>query len=149
MSYTAGWTARKVTKRVNCSTCTDCLTSSVNPNYHLTCVKDRGGLLYPSPDLVKALTFTEKLFRQDLKFDKIVFSVMHVFGKIGTLFTDSTIHFESTVFGISSHYYSLVKLCVETYLKMRFHYKAKLNTMKHARQSRRRTLTKLIHFTHH
>jgi hypothetical protein len=148
VTYICGWVALMANKRLNCSICNNCLIN-MKPNkntFRLIAFKNRGGLLYPSEGLIKLFIHAEKLFRKDLLFEKILSMTFEKYGRIGTLFDDAEQHFEVMTHGITSHYFSLVKFCVETYLNVRFHHNTKLINENKQRQSRRQKLNKMILF---
>ena len=68
--YIAGFVVKKTLESTSCSTCQEALVSTVQPEdlsqlYHLLRLKDRGGLLIPSPGVVKVcLTSEEELRRR-------------------------------------------------------------------------------------
>ena len=57
-------------------------------------------------------------------------------------------HFNDSIFEISSHYTSLIKCSVRTYLKLRLHHSAKLTSIVSNGPSIRHKLTKAILFSH-
>ena len=64
--YISGWTSRKLRKTVKC---TDCLVYLEDPDIdksvtHLLRIKNKGGLVIPSRDVISVCLECEKLFRE-------------------------------------------------------------------------------------
>jgi hypothetical protein len=89
------------------------------------------------------------MVRQEFTFPVIIREVLSQYGRVGDLFREWEQHFEEMTHGISSHYYSLVKFCEETFLHLRFHHLARLRNEEHERNSRRQLLNKLVLFGSH
>lgn len=150
ITYIAGWVIRKFKERVSCQACIDSLVESsqaVRPSSLLN-IKNRGGLIIPSRDLVALLMFCETRFRRNDSFVQISRAATETYGRIGTLFLSGIDHFETTCHGISSHYSNLITFCVETFLHLRFHHKARCDNESGDMKSRRKKLSKLVLFQH-
>ena len=53
ISYVAGFVCKKLQAKVKCKQCASLLDAYIDPKHGLIQRKDRGGLHYPSDDLVK------------------------------------------------------------------------------------------------
>lgn len=150
VEYIGGWVIRKAMSRIGCFTCIGCL-EQPNPSRatSLISLKDYGhALKCPSHDLMSLLLLCESLLRQSLPFTRILSNVLRRYGKMGSLFHEAEHHFADMTHGVSSHYYSLVKFCAETYLNLRMHHMARLENDEHRRQSKRQLFNKLTLFAH-
>ena len=103
--------------------------------YELIDLKNQGGLIYPAEDLVTLIFSCEKLFTKYIPFNKSIIWLLKKYGTIASLFKDSVAHFNSQTFQLSSHYYSLIKLCCETNLNLRLHHGSKLASQSTRSQS--------------
>jgi hypothetical protein len=104
--------------------------------------------LYPSADLMKILRLTERLIREGHPFPKLLSCVMQTYGRMGTLFSNYSAHFEAETSCLSSHYYSLLRFCVETFHNVRMHHIVKQRNLALHAVPLRQKLTKTILFSH-
>ena len=66
LAYIGGFIVRRILKSINCKVCADALLEKHNMNVYylsLTNIKDNGGLVKPSADVVKILRKCEAFFR--------------------------------------------------------------------------------------
>jgi len=68
ITYIAGFIIHKITQKTSCHCCTMHIVGDEKsaPNSLLITMKNRGGLMYPSEDVVRICTTVEQLFRQNL-----------------------------------------------------------------------------------
>ena len=66
VAYIAGYIVRKMVHSLICIECCDALISSSNEKkcLSLVAIKDRGGLIYPSEDVIRVACLAERVFRQ-------------------------------------------------------------------------------------
>ena len=143
---------RKVTG--GCTECsrliTDSPESADDATYRLITNKDRGGLLYPSRWLRKAVDATERAVRHHHKTSAkpIQATAAHltVLNDIGGPPPEFVQHANETQYLISNHYYILLKNVVNYITAMKSYHRAnQLNNSIHKRQVRHKN-TKLVHF---
>lgn len=144
---------RKANKIIKCEHCLSIINGS-HKNSLIMNVKDRGGLLYASQEVVTLCKIAERVLRCNfssklrvgktwiLKLQLQVFSVLYdteYFKVHDHLFT-------STEYGEETHYSSLLKLLLKIYFEVRFHYLAKKQSQNLHDKSVRQLFTKLILF---
>nr|XP_042898777.1 uncharacterized protein LOC122269484 [Parasteatoda tepidariorum] len=172
-SHIAGFVSRKLLKNVKCTHCTSALTlkdeilpllpnSCNNPsslpfsNYKLTQRKNKGGLVFPSPDVVKICKVAEKNIRMMQASGRL--HVKHVVHKLIT----GSLRFISsnTVNGVfnelndhsydqdplNNHKILLMKSVLFDYIKIRLCHIGKLKTQELQRNKCRSVNTKSIIF---
>jgi len=61
--YIAGFVVKKILKLIACSTCQASLTINSNNCNSLISIKNRGGLIFPSNNVVKVCQETERIIR--------------------------------------------------------------------------------------
>jgi hypothetical protein len=147
--YISGFVARRAMQSLSCLTCSSLLTddSRVANCDMLLKIKDLGGLVTPSKDLVTLLTFCESCVRSKFSFHATNMSVMTKFGRIGHLFSDGLCHFMDTSFGIQCHYYDLIRFTSQLYFNIRMHHAAKQDTLALSTKSNRQRLNKVVLFS--
>ena len=66
LGYVAGYIVREMMSSLTCETCASALLSKEHHHQYLSLValKDRGGLIYAAKDVVRILSFAERIFRQ-------------------------------------------------------------------------------------
>ena len=66
LSYIAGWIVRKLIKLIDCEICCQNLMATDRTKRYLSLIslKDNGGLVYPSDDVVKIVMVCDKYFRR-------------------------------------------------------------------------------------
>ena len=153
-----------VLKRIVCPVCTDALFKTekdvVSGSVQLSLVhlKDRGGLVLPSPGVISVCEETEKLVQRMLKMSAgslpkggglvgaIATSVLEnsrdkqLFPSLESHMLDST--------PTTNHVFSLIKCCAECLIKIRMHHLGKQYTEKITRDRVRKQYSKLILFKH-
>ena len=66
LGYIGGYVVRKIQKNLSCVVCADALICNDNLNAYylsLTHLKDNGGLIYPSKDVIKVIRMCELVFK--------------------------------------------------------------------------------------
>ena len=65
LEYIGGYIVKKLQKIIDCNVCNNAMLSSNKYYFNLSLVtqKDRGGLVYPSTDIVKILSIAERVFK--------------------------------------------------------------------------------------
>ena len=65
LGYIGGYIVKKLSRKISCQTCYQAMISAGEkvPAHHLITSKDRGGLLYPSEDVLKILKTCEIVFK--------------------------------------------------------------------------------------
>ena len=65
LGYIGGYIVKKLQKIIDCNVCNNAMLSSNKYYFNLSLVtqKDRGGLVYPSTDIVKILSIAERVFK--------------------------------------------------------------------------------------
>ena len=66
LAYIGGFIIRKLMKSLDCAVCCEAMIASDTTKKHLSliAIKDNGGLIYPSEDIVKILCVSEKYFKE-------------------------------------------------------------------------------------
>lgn len=143
ITYIAGFVVRSVAKTVKCQHCLSVLRQDKFKS--LQAKKDKGGLVYPSGDVIKICEIAEKIFRRN-KFIKnpLHHLVQKCLKECLSLNFFNTIaeHFNEQSF-INNHYGLLIKIICLCYFKTRIHYATK-NLNKN--ENIRNIYTKLILF---
>lgn len=154
--YIAGWVARKLQKSLNCQLCMN-IVHDVDSQEEdsLTAIKNKGGLVYASADVVNTCLIAEKVLRSSCLLHKLTpqRNVLHelTLKTVNVLVTKKYFKhhehlFTACEFGEESHYSILVKCIIKLYFRTRLHHVAKLNSTMHQGQSVRQMYTKLILF---
>jgi hypothetical protein len=158
MFYISGWVVRKMFAKLGCDPCRACLVttdlpSSYSSAYHLLTLRNNGGLIVPSPGVVKTCETAEKVIRQMVpanKADNTVSTaaiISKVLGKIGSQDVFSLgQHILDTQDGIDNHHYSLLRKVISRYVTIRQYHIAKLHTLRMQGSNVRHALTKTILF---
>ena len=141
--YIAGFVVRKMLRTETCPDCRlELIASSSNAtsSTHFLRLKDHGGLLVPSNDIVKVVQTTKQVIRTLPKKDT---SPSNIVPKVLAELVSETV-FSSLHFLQSGHRYNILKTAVSNYSKIRsFHICKSRNSLT---SSRRFVLHKLIHF---
>ncbi|RVE40704.1 hypothetical protein evm_014645 [Chilo suppressalis] len=156
ITYIAGFVVRALMKTLKCETCIGALTveDKEHEHYKFTKVKDKGGLVYPSSDVItickrmevtiKATVLTENqvtVSTKDLKSVLIAKALPHFIGM--NLFNDIHLHqFDQSP--LNNHLTLLTKAVMEKYINVRLHYLTKNAAPK---LSKRQVLSKYLHFS--
>lgn len=161
VSYIAGFVTKRLEKKVKCPNCVEVLLTDPDESsykHKMISIKSRGGLKYPSNDVVKICEQSERVFKSakmkgdgrfnDLKYSKDVLNV-----KVLDHFINNSIFknpdFEKHLFECvgddftNTHYTLLIKAVADMYYKVRYcHYIKSLNNT----DSPRTVLNKLVLF---
>jgi DNA transposase THAP9 len=129
--YIAGFVVKRLINQLKCDVCRQLLVAlpddKTGPFLEL---RDKGGLLKPSADVVSVVHTTEKLFRMMTACDKPGHQVSHIGRKLETEVMSAidlsrifvSVHRADTLNGIDDHITSLVRSIVRFYLDLRkFH----------------------------
>lgn len=114
--------------------------------------KDKGGLFYPTPYLVKIITAAEKIVRQHTKVgdtNKLTIQKLnyYVLNQIGGPPNNFLQHAKDTQDGLQNHYYTLVRNILERYFQTRQnHISKRCNQALHPSKKRNK-LTRLVIFS--
>lgn len=160
VTYVAGWVIRKLTPRIRCADCRMALVSTPGDYLHesttLLAIKNNGGLLIPSTDVVTILEQTERIIRSTMNIHKAQSSdnwSLAIINKVlftlpRNMFLDYTTHFRDTLTGIDSHYTDLVRQICTTYITLRRYHVINITNQQLKGSSVRHRLTKAIIFKH-
>lgn len=148
LSHIAGNVVHVLMNKIHCDVCVSALLSeSRNAQHKFIILKDKGGLLYPSNDVIKICRATESIIRLYTDFTKkftkelLVAKVLRSF--VGsTLFNDIAFH-QIGKYPVGNHVTDLIKAVVEKYINIRVHFLLKECASK---ETKRQLLTKYILF---
>ncbi len=150
--YIAGFVKRKLQANVRCQYCLDEVNShpSFSDQTSLICLKDKGGLKYPSGDLVKVCQVTEKKI-QELKTNQTLFNDKQILHRL-CLKTTSTILTQYPDVMKSSdhenlHRYNLLKQTSLIYSTLRLKHLAREKNREERPNKFRKKLSKQILFS--
>lgn len=142
VGYIAGFVARKLQQTVTCSECAQVLTvnkdGQLSATYlSLVTMRDCGGLVYPSPDVVAVCKATESVFRSLMApGSKPVYAAnlkssitTQIMGKLvgRELFNNLSEHLQ-TCEPTNDHRNQLLKIIIQQYLTVRLHHQARSYT---------------------
>lgn len=140
LTYIAGWVVRKMILNMVCSTCRGSLVIAAIPeehsdNYHLLRLKNNGGLMIPSPGVVRVVKSAEMFIRHHLRIDRATTCSVdrvqrYVRQDIGNkdVFCLGNMHITDSQYGIDNHHYQLLDMTVSTFFILRQYHIAKLHT---------------------
>lgn len=157
VKYIAGYVSRSIQEKIVCEECCAALTD-INTSASLIAAKNRGGLVYPSNDVVTICIQVERYIRRFLNtcgVSKINKSVIlgiksHVLKYCLDKSIFSQLFKHSLNFDFNdNHLYHLINLVVETYFKVRIHHTCKLKASKEVGISTRHKNNKLTLFKGH
>eukprot|EP00745_Piridium_sociabile_P017459 TRINITY_DN26262_c0_g3_i1.p2 TRINITY_DN26262_c0_g3~~TRINITY_DN26262_c0_g3_i1.p2 ORF type:complete len:156 (+),score=23.40 TRINITY_DN26262_c0_g3_i1:1040-1507(+) len=153
-----------VIRRLVCDECIDALFENENDivtgaaQFSLVHFKNRGGLVLPAPSVISVCFETEKHFQRLLKESN---NGLPKIGKLANAIAASVLDccVEKNLFSsldshmlnstpTTNHVVSLIKLCSESFIKIRLHHLGKQFTEKITGQKVRKQLSKLILFKH-
>ena len=157
-AYIAGWLVRKIYAILQCNKCRLCLVSDAVPqdlctSYQLLRIKNNGGLVIPSPGMVRIVQFTEKFIQRlcnihtvtnMCKFPRILAMVREHIGAADILLMGD--HLIETQHGIDNHFTSLLYTIVEKYFNLRQHHIVKMYNVRKQAGTMRQKFNKLILF---
>ena len=151
--YIAGFVKRKLQTKVKCMPCLEVVGSISNLNFNnsLTHLKDKGGLLYPSEDLIKVCQVTESKI-QNLKTNEQLFNDGKILHRICLKTTSTIITQYPGVFKAADHEamhrYNLLKEASLIFAILRLKHLAKEKNREEKQTKIRRKLSKLVIFSH-
>jgi hypothetical protein len=160
LEYIAGWVVRKISKKIDCKICLLSLVRSVHstdPMPILISLKNNGGLVCPSNSVVTVIKHCEKYIRSVLDIHCMKKSQWESIATVKILssfhckvFEDLSEHFIESSCGLDvNHYYSLLKLIVTEFIRLRrFHAIKTANIYEIRGRSVWHKLTKGIIFRH-
>ena len=142
--YVAGWVVRRLLEKLKCAECALALTKTADVSAcdgaacSLIKIRDLGGLVTPSKDVITVVTTCEKVLRCETnihsveklpqKFHEIVeIKVLKNLPK--NLFQGLDEHFIDTAYGCDSHYFSLVRMLCRTYITVRLHHICRISNV--------------------
>ena len=155
IEYVAGFVVRKVVTKVNCAECAEALVTETNSSSHtgLLQLKNNGGLVVPSSDVIKVVSHCETVVRSSVDIKQVKsgqWEKMTVAKLLATvpegLFTELNDHFLDTCKGIDTHYSNLLRLLCEEFLRIRRFHTVNLTNWKLEGISVRKALTKTVLF---
>lgn len=151
--YIAGFVKRKLQTKVKCMPCLEVVGSISNLNFNnsLTHLKDKGGLLYPSEDLIKVCQVTESKI-ENLKTNEQLFNDGKILHRICLKTTSTIITQYPGVFKAADHEamhrYNLLKEASLIFAILRLKHLAKEKNREEKQTKIRRKLSKLVIFSH-
>lgn len=160
VTYIAGFVVHKLVKILHCETCIGALRcTDVRPSHCLITVKNHGGLVFPSKDVIDICLACDKLFRQyvyDVASSRVLrTSVQNIVQCVlesyisKDVFTSLSVHMLE--YGpLENHLVLLIKAIAEKYLQVRYYYAGRMFSAKmqaHTTKGSRQIYTKLILFS--
>ena len=160
VTYISGFVAKKLLRTTVCKTCANALYTTTPPHHDrrfiLIELKDKGGLTYPSSDVLKVTETTERVIRrymsttngkptnrQNVKQLILTGVLSHIVGL--PVFDSIKGHmFETQI--TNNHIHTLCTSIVNAYMQIRFHHEAKTYTSEIMGTNIRNRLTKYITF---
>lgn len=150
VGYVAGFVVRCLSRQIKCTACIESLLAKEKLDYHkLVNNRDKGGLIYASPDVYSVCNATENVIRMFLKqnfpmtskkFSTIVSAVMKkIISSKNSYFSAGSEH----VCG-SLHQVNLIRLVAEKYLCIRCYHICKLDNVDADANSKRKLYKKQI-----
>ena len=144
--YMSGWVVRRVFSLIKCTECAELLAcqkgdieSSVEGNA-LLILKDNGGLIHPTKDVVRVVGVAEKVLREmvnirdvtkvkdrsswGLKLETKVLNELP-----NDLFLSKKKHFQDSTDGLNNHLFSLVRIICRCFLNVRKHHICKMTNI--------------------
>lgn len=148
ISHIAGNVVHNLTKKIKCDICIGALlANTTNSSHRFIIAKDKGGLLYPSNDVIKICKTAESFVRcytdklKNINKNIIVTKILSKF--VGTsIFNDIVFH-SFNEYPTSNHSTDLIKAVIEKYLNIRLHFILKNSLSK---ETKRQLLNKYILF---
>jgi hypothetical protein len=142
VTYIAGFVAKKLLETIACKACANALYTTTPPDFDkrfiLLKLKDKGGLTYPSKDVLKVAEISERVFRRYMSTTSgkptnrhnakqlVLTGVLSHISNLA-LFQNMKDHMFDTEI-TDNHIYTLCKSIVNTYIQIRFHHEAKTFT---------------------
>lgn len=155
ITYIGGYVVRSLCKKIICETCINSL-YSINKSFQhvLIALKDKGGLVYPSDDVIAICLKTESIIKTMLsesggkmllpKYDKLTILSKALKAFIGIPIFKSLEDHMYEQFPTSNHLINLLKAVIEKFIDIRIHYISK--QYDHIPAKKRQLYNKLLHF---
>ncbi|KAH9632416.1 hypothetical protein HF086_010809 [Spodoptera exigua] len=155
ISYIAGFVVHALIKIIKCETCIGALLAEkYEESHHFIKFKDKGGLMYPSPDVIMICKRMEIIIKttyltdnkltvktKNIKQELMAKALPHFIGL--DLFDNIKFHqFDQSP--LNNHIILLIKAIMEKYINLRLHY---LTKSANPTLSKRQVLHKYLHFT--
>lgn len=147
IGYISGFVAKKINNKVNCNYCRVNLFAKEKYYFHkLICLKDFGGLAYPSAAIFKICLKSECVLRKIIKIEKaksmgnnnnLSFIASRCFSYVSS-FSDILNSFENNY---CDHYILMIKSIIEHFLIIRLHYIARNESLLHSSRQKFNKLT--------
>ena len=158
IAYIAGYVVKMSERYITCEECIAALTTGEVMEGSLLEKKNRGGLVRPSPDVVKVCETTEKCFQRLLSVtggdlpqaSGLTHAISSaVLGEVNchTIFGSLSDHMFDCE-ADKNHVYILIKRVASSYIKIRMHHLARRKNEKLSGPVVRKQLSKLILFKH-
>ena len=161
MSYISGYVIRMILRSLRCKTCEASLYSYKPDHQSLSLIlrKDKGGLIYPSRDVLEICNETEKFFKSTIAANLKVLTVLNIISKLSIKIFQSVIERKRWVFNtlsdhdmdttiMDNHRYDRIKQVSVCYLRIKFFNFVKMTNVSLQFQSKRKDLNKLTLFRH-
>ena len=153
LSYIAGFMCRKVHVQSKCKFCASLLVATVKDGKSLDLIKckDRGGLYYPSDDLIKVCKLAENALQGEMVKENFI-SNENILKKLGVKVSTCVHTQHPNIFAAANHEamhkYDLVKTICRVYLSIRLKHIAREKNENIKRNKMRKKLSRLIIFKH-
>ena len=147
IEHIAGYVARHALIEADCDNCRESLIRGKTENYMLIALKDKGGLLYPSQDLVKAIKIAEMTVRCSVNIKNMTQNVwswgLQLENNILQTLAQTCLFVK-----IRNHcdVYNFLKMIIRCFLKVRRHFASKNFSRNVHNKPIRQSLTKTILF---
>lgn len=142
VKYISGFVALRLKKSIKCEECVGSLTGSKeNLMGSFLDFKNKGGLTYPSTDLVSICTLSEKILRQHQQGTNFKLNKLRMISEVVNEFCNKYINKN---FIHTPHLHPFIKSVADAFLTLRIQYTCKSQTEQ--KLSLRPSYTKLIHF---
>lgn len=127
--HISGFIVKKIIESIRCDICAKALIAEKELDVHkLSLLKDKGGLQYPSKDVIKICTVAESFLKDwdntNIKRDVLVAKILRQF--VGSNVFDSISYHQLGEFPTSNHVTDLIKAVIVRYLNVRIHHLLKL-----------------------
>lgn len=153
--YIAGFVVNALLRRLKCDVCVSALLATEDSrNHRFIKLKDRGGLIFPSDDVVnickkmeviiKKTVLHENKFRVSSKYTKTLLVPKALEHFIGINTFESINYHQFDQDAMDNHVIQLIKCVMEKYIDIRLHFLSKNVTTK---LSKRQLLSKYLHLT--
>ncbi|CAK1603182.1 unnamed protein product [Parnassius mnemosyne] len=156
VQYISGYIVKALQKKLKCADCIAVLHSQESDIKSLIFHKDKGGLIYPSKDVIDVCLFCETIYRENIRFKNlnknqlrliITRTIYNFLNKFSTLNDHCFPSLNDHIYDqdpINNHKYLLVKLIIEKFFIIRIKYEHKLRNVN--KDSIRQFYNKMIIF---